>query len=78
MVSVWSVLAGVAVLVMLCRGEAGEFRRIKGREVCSVEAGKVRYGDVGHGRAGDARSGELWYCEARRGASSHGRRGVVR
>ena len=52
--------AGVAVLVMLCRGEAGkvslvnarlvpagEFRHVKGREVWTVEAG-------------GARSGELW------------------
>ena len=50
----WSVMAGVAVLVMLCRGEAGEFRHVKGREVWTVEAGGVR-------------SGEVWYCEARRG-----------
>lgn len=39
---------------MLCRGEAGEFRHVKGREVWTVEAGKVRYGDIGHGRAGEA------------------------
>ena len=49
---------------MLCRGEAGEFRHSKGREVCSVEAG-------------GARSGELWYCEARRGAASQARCGAL-
>lgn len=56
-------MAGVAVLVMLCRGEAGEFRHVKGREVWTVEAGGVR-------------SGEVWYCEARRGVASQARHGA--